>query len=82
MASGGENGIASRSAFPQAALMNTVQEIEVAITHLSLAEMRQVHEWLEDALEDQLAFTGEFQARIERSEKEMAAGLKPRVRLP
>jgi hypothetical protein len=47
VASGGENGIASRSAFPQAALMNTVQEIEVAITHLSLAEMRQVHEWLE-----------------------------------
>lgn len=62
--------------------MSTVQEIEAAINHLSLAEMRQVHEWLEDVLEDQLAFTGEFQSRIDRSEKEMAADLKPRVRQP
>ena len=60
--------------------MSTVQEIESAISHLPVAEQRQIQEWLEDALEDQLEFTEEFQTRIECSEKEMAAGLRPRVR--
>ncbi len=62
--------------------MSTVQEIESAIRNLSLEEMRQVHDWLENALEDQLAFTDEFKARIGQSEKEMAAGKRPRVRKP
>ena len=60
--------------------MSTVQEIESAISRLSPDEIRQVREWLDQQLEDQLEMTPEFQAHIERSEREMTAGLRPRVR--
>jgi len=60
--------------------MSTVQEIESAISRLSPDEMRQVREWLDQQIEDQLEMTPEFKARIERSEREMTAGLRPRVR--
>ena len=60
--------------------MSTVQEIESAISRLSPDEMRQEREWLDQQIEDQLEMTSEFQARIERSEQEMAAGLRPRTR--
>ena len=60
--------------------MSTVQEIESAISRLSPDEIRQVREWLDQQLEDQLEMTPEFQARIERSEREMTAGLRPRIR--
>lgn len=60
--------------------MSTVQEIESAISRLSPDEMRQVREWLDQQLEDQLEMSPAFQARIERSEREMAAGLRPRTR--
>jgi hypothetical protein len=60
--------------------MSTVQEIESAISRLSPEDMRRVRDWLENQLEDQLEMTAEFQARIEQSEAEMAAGLRPRVR--
>jgi hypothetical protein len=60
--------------------MSTVQEIETAISRLSLEEMARVREWLEHQMEDQLELTAEFKARIEHSENEMAAGLRPRVR--
>ena len=62
--------------------MSTVQEIESAIRRLSAEEMRQVRDWLENVLEDQLAFTPEFEAKIAHSEQEMATGLKPRTRQP
>jgi hypothetical protein len=60
--------------------MSTVQEIESAIRNLPLQDMRQIHEWLEDIMEDQLPLTDEFTAKIVQSEKEMTAGLRPRVR--
>jgi hypothetical protein len=59
--------------------MSTVQEIESAIRNLPLAEMRQVHDWLEDILEDQLELTDEFKTRVEQSEKEMTAEVRLRV---
>ena len=62
--------------------MSTVYEIESAIRQLPRQEMLQVHEWLEDVLEDQLEMTDEFKARIEQSEREMAEGRKARVRRP
>ena len=60
--------------------MSSVQEIESAILQLPPEQMRQVHEWLENLIEDQLEMTDEFKAGIERSERELAQGLKPRVR--
>ena len=62
--------------------MSTVQEIESAIQRLSREEMREVHEWLENILEDQLVLKEEFIARIERSEREMSEGKRPRLRQP
>ena len=62
--------------------MSSVQEIESAIEKLSLEEMRQVRDWIEDLLEDQLEFTDEFKAKVEESEKEMASGLHARIRRP
>jgi len=62
--------------------MSTVQEIESAILHLPPAEMRNLHEWLEDLLEDQREWTDEFKAQVGRSELEMSQGLKPRLRQP
>ena len=60
--------------------MSTVQEIESAISRLSPEEMRRVRDWLDQQMEDQLAITPAFQASIERSEREMFEGLRPRVR--
>ena len=60
--------------------MSTVSEIESAISRLSPDEMRQVREWLDQQIEDQLEMTPDFQAQIECSEREMAQGLRPRVR--
>jgi hypothetical protein len=62
--------------------MSSVQEIESAILQLSPTQMREVQEWLENLLEDQLEMTDEFKAGIEQSERELAQGLKPRVRRP
>ena len=62
--------------------MSSVQEIEKAIRQLSPEEMKQVRDWLENVLEDQLEFTDEFKAQIERSEREMAAGVRSRIRQP
>jgi hypothetical protein len=60
--------------------MSSVQEIESAILQLSPNQMREVHEWLGNLVEDQLEMTDEFKAGIEQSERELAQGLKPRVR--
>ena len=61
--------------------MSTVQEIESALSRLSPDEMRQVRDWLDQQMEDQLEMTAAFKESIERSEREMAEGRRPRVRL-
>ena len=62
--------------------MSGIQEIESAILQLSPEQMREVHEWLENLLEDQLEFKDEFKTGIEHAERELAQGLKPRARQP
>jgi hypothetical protein len=62
--------------------MSKVQQIEAAIQELAPEELRQVHEWLENFVEDQLEMTDEFKAGIEESKKLFAAGIRPRVRQP
>jgi hypothetical protein len=61
--------------------VNTVQEINQAISRLSPEEMRMVRDWLEHQLEDRLPMTDEFKGRIESSERQMAEGQRPRIRL-
>jgi hypothetical protein len=62
--------------------MSKVQQMEVELQKLSPAELLQIRDWLDDLLEDKLQFTDGFEAQIQQSEKEMAAGLRPRVRQP
>ena len=62
--------------------MSKVQALESELRKLSPAEMRQVRDWLDDLLEDQLEFAGEFEAEIQQSEREMTAGIHARTRQP
>ena len=62
--------------------MSKVAQIESELQKLSQAELRQVREWLDDQIEDDLEFTPEFESAIRQSEAEMAKGLRPRTRQP
>ena len=62
--------------------MSKVERIEAELQTLSPEELRRVRDWLNDFVEDRLEFTPEFEAAIQESEHEMAAGLRPRVRKP
>jgi len=62
--------------------MSKVEQIEAELQSLSPAELKRVRDWLEDFFEDQLEFTPEFEAGIQESEREMAGGVRPRVRKP
>ena len=63
-------------------LMSKVEQMESELRKLSQAELRQIREWLDDFIEDELEFTPEFEDSIQRSEREMAAGTAARVREP
>lgn len=62
--------------------MNTIPEIKSAIERLNQDEMRKIHEWLENTLEDELELKEEFRVRVEASEQEMQQGKRPRLREP
>ncbi len=62
--------------------MNKVEQIEAELQTLSPAELKRVRDWLDDFVEDRLEFKEDFEAAIQQSEREMAAGLRPRVRKP
>ena len=60
--------------------MNKVEQIEAELQSLSPAELKRVRDWLDNFVEDRLEFTEDFEAAIQESEREMAAGLRPRGR--
>ena len=62
--------------------MSTVNEIESAITGLSLEEKQAVRDWLDDLIADQLEVSDEFKAKIQRAKQEIAHGVYSRVRQP
>ena len=55
--------------------MSTVQEIESAITTLTLEEKEAIRDWLDEAIEQQLEVSDEFKAKIQRARQEIAAGV-------
>jgi len=59
--------------------MSTVKEIESAIQKLAPGEVKELLNWIEDYLEDELEMTSEFKASIERGKQDIAAG-RTRVR--
>jgi hypothetical protein len=62
--------------------MSKVEEIQSEIGKLSAREKQEIRDWLENILEDQLELREEFKAKIEQSERDMAAGRHARVRGP
>jgi hypothetical protein len=60
--------------------MSKVEQIEAELQSLSPAELKRVRDWLDDFVEDRLEFKEDFEAAVQESEREMAAGLRPRVR--
>ncbi len=62
--------------------MSTVNEIESALSKLSLKDLQAVREWLDDFIEDQMEVSDEFKAKIEQAQAEVANGVYSRVRQP
>ncbi len=62
--------------------MNKVEQVESELRKLSAAELRQVRDWLDDFVEDQMEFKPEFEDSVRQSELEMKSGARPRVRRP
>jgi hypothetical protein len=62
--------------------VSKIEEVESELRKLSQAELRQIREWLDNFIEDELEFTSEFENSIQQSERDMAAGKVARVREP
>ena len=62
--------------------VSKVEQMESELRKLSQAELRQIREWLDDLIEDELEFRPEFENSIQCSERDMAAGKAARVRRP
>ena len=60
--------------------MSKVERIEAELKELSVAELHQIRDWLDDFVEDSLEFTPEFEAAVSQSEREMPASRRPRIR--
>jgi hypothetical protein len=62
--------------------MSKVEQLQSELRKLSQAELRQIREWLDDVIEDELQFTPEFESSVRQSERDMASGKSARVREP
>jgi hypothetical protein len=58
--------------------MPTLEKIENEVMQLPKADQEALRDWLENMLEDELEFTDEFKAKIERGERDILEG---RVRI-
>jgi len=62
--------------------VSKVEQMESELRKLSQVELRQIREWLDNFIEDELEFTSEFENSIQQSERDMAAGKAARLREP
>jgi len=62
--------------------MSKVERVESELRKLSQTELRQIREWLDDIIEDELEFTPEFENAVQQAERDMADGKSVRVREP
>jgi hypothetical protein len=58
--------------------MPTLQQVEEQVKMLTKAEREALLDWLGNIVEDELEFTDEFKAKIERGEEDLREG---RVRI-
>jgi hypothetical protein len=61
--------------------MATLQQIEEQVKLLTKAERGELLDWLGNIVEDELEFTDEFKAKIERGDKDIREG-RVRVHKP
>ena len=54
--------------------MAALDQIEKQVEQLPIAGKKALLQWLEDLLEDELEFTDEFSAKIERAKRDIAEG--------
>ena len=54
--------------------MQTLERIEAEVRQLPKAEQEALRDWLDNMLEDELEFTDEFKAKIERAKRDIAEG--------
>lgn len=54
--------------------MQALERIEQEVRQLSQAEQEELRDWLDNMLEDELEFTDEFKAKIDRAKGDLAAG--------
>jgi len=64
------------------AVVSKVEQVESELRKLSQTELRQIREWLDDIIEDEMQFTPEFEHAIQQAERDMADGKSVRVREP
>ena len=62
--------------------MSRVEELTAELEKLSEPELSRIRDWLDHILEDQWGFTPEFEAAIQRSERDRAQGRHTRTRKP
>jgi hypothetical protein len=62
--------------------MSKVERVESELRKLSQAEVRQVREWLDDIIEDELEFTPEFEHSTQQAERDMTDRKSAMVREP
>jgi hypothetical protein len=61
--------------------MPTLEQVEEQVKMLTHAEREALLDWLGNIVEDELDFTEEFKAKIERGEQEIREG-RVRIRKP
>lgn len=54
--------------------MSTVKEIQAAIPELSRAELEQIRDWIDERLENNLELSDDVKAKLDQSQREIAAG--------
>ena len=62
--------------------MSKVKQVQSELRKLSQAELRQIREWLDDIIEDEMEFKPEFEHTVQQAERDMANGKSARVREP
>jgi len=78
---GAQQGIARLSFLGFNTVMPTLEQIEQQVRHLPKVEQEALLDWLGNLLEDELEFTDEFKAKIERGEQDIREG-RVRIRKP
>jgi molecular chaperone GrpE (heat shock protein) len=77
----GQDALAISARCDLGSTMSTLQQLENQVKRLNRADQEALRDWLENLLEDELEFTDEFKAKIERGEQDLRAG-RVRVRKP